>query len=460
LAKKNKLPKSIYFFGLAGAILIAMFFTLSQNGHSYESTYELGVPDLLSVTSNQEITQIKCFLKQSTKVYDVNNNQVGDLLQSRFSPTMNPTLEFYSPDNTERGNALAGFNIEPKIRCLNMSLDENDQRKDQFEIAPSTLTLRYYATDNQGNWKLLESKTQKTGAFGSDKTSGNYVQLQYGSESKLGMFSIPIAPLEKKLPEGNYPSTQKFTIEGDIKINWQGYRNQQYTLEVEQDDIKTVSQVQVISNGGDPPNQAEQIKTCVSIEGGDYRNYNGQVACVCKDGYNQIQQNGKSINTDIIPINSDMVCKEKEIRETEYCITESYAGQREIMSNNSNECKVEKQSCDGDWLVFSGNMESIGLKTGDKLYYCEYTSPPPPCNPPKEIVNGECVIPPEPPTECDDWLTCSIDEIKDCAEKDNATDLALCLIKVEAFYLTGVGILAIGIAGKIFNRRSSGYYGV
>ena len=132
-------------------------------------------------------------MKQSTKVYDVNNNQVGDLLQSRFSPTMNPTLEFYSPDNTERGNALAGFNIEPKIRCLNMSLDENDQRKDQFEIAPSTLTLRYYATDNQGNWKLLESKTQKTGAFGSDKTSGNYVQLQYGSESKLGMFSIPIA---------------------------------------------------------------------------------------------------------------------------------------------------------------------------------------------------------------------------------------------------------------------------
>lgn len=440
-----------------------MFFTLSQNGHSYESTYELGVPDLLSVTSNQELTQIKCFLKQSTKVYDVNNNQVGDLLQSRFSPTMNPTLEFYSPDNTERGNALAGFNIEPKIRCLNMSLDENDQRKDQFEIAPSTLTLRYYATDNQGNWKLLESKTQKTGAFGSDKTSGNYVQLQYGSESKLGMFSIPIAPLEKKLPEGNYPSTQKFTIEGDIKINWQGYRNQQYTLEVEQDDIKTVSQVQVISGGsggGDPPSQAEQIKTCVSIEGGDYRNYNGQVACVCKDGYNQIQQNGKSINTDIIPINSDMVCKEKEIRETEYCLTEPYAGSNKIMSNNSNECKAEKQSCDGDWLVFSGNMESIGLKTGDKLYYCEYTEPPPPCNPPKEIVNGECVIPPEPPTECDDWLTCSIEEIKDCAEKDSVTDLALCLIKVEAFYLTGVGILAIGIAGKIFNRRSSGYYGV
>ena len=34
------------------------------------------------------------------------------------------------------------------------------------------------------------------------------------------------------------------------------------------------------------------------------------------------------------------------------------------------------------------------------------------------------------------------------------------MIQIEAFYLTGVGILAIGIAGQIFNRRSSGYYGV
>ena len=78
-------------------------------------------------------------------------------------------------------------------------------------------------------------------------------------------------------------------------------------------------------------------------------------------------------------------------------------------------------------------------------------------------ITYRCVEPKEPDeddTTTPSWLEKTFSELQDCSKRSDISGVAFCMIQIEAFYLTGIGILAIGIAGQIFNRRSSGYYGV
>ena len=76
-----------------------------------------------------------------------------------------------------------------------------------------------------------------------DKTSGNYVKLEYGTETELMTFKIPMIKVIDKLPEGEYESKQTFGVSGVLQLNWQHpedkYRNQSFYLPVTFDDIKT-----------------------------------------------------------------------------------------------------------------------------------------------------------------------------------------------------------------------------
>ena len=361
-----KKPKNnvLYFLGLGGLILILMYYTVSSNGHSFETTYDLGVPQVMTLSLYDPITgeqisgttspntgyssgvpieQIKCWLKQTTEV-NYFGGKSADILQSPFSKTMNPFLAFYSVDDSERDNKVVSYTVTPKIRCLNMALPEDDQRKDQFEIKPSGLTLKYYGTDNNRNPSLLYSlKDIKTGSgvisYQWDKTSGNYVKLEYGTETELMTFKIPMIKVIDKLPEGEYESKQTFGVSGVLQLNWQHpedkYRNQSFYLPVTFDDIKT----------------------------------------------------------DVI----------------------------------------------------------IKVDTDD-----DTTIPPPPPPP--------TTPPPEPVRDEDDdglptltWLEELINNISDCADRPTLQESAFCMIQIQAVYFVGLGIIAIGIAGQIFNRRR-GYH--
>ncbi len=137
----------MYYLGLGVAILVAMMFTVTSNGHSYETTYELGVPEIYGLSLVNEYGElvswnnkmpinptIKCELKQTTSVIDFNSGTKDRLIQSKFSANQNPQLSFYELDDPDkqRGNdrAIAGFSVEPKIRCINTSstvFSKNDQ---------------------------------------------------------------------------------------------------------------------------------------------------------------------------------------------------------------------------------------------------------------------------------------------------------------------------------------------
>ena len=106
---------------------------------------------------------------------------------------------------------------------------------------------------------------------------------------------------------------------------------------------------------------------------------------------------------------------------------------------DSERCQKAKQSCDasddGTWKFRESGMVSY--------WYCEIGDDPP--------------LPP-PPT----WLEELINNISDCVERtspDRPTlvESAFCMIQIQAVYFVGLGIIAIGIAGQIFNRRR-GYH--
>ena len=457
---KKKLPQNVYYLGLGVAILVAMMFTLSQNGHSYETTYELGVPEiyglsvvneygeLVSWNNKMPITTplIKCELKQTTSVIDGNSGTKHRLIQSKFIANQNPQLSFYELDdpNKQRGNdkAISSFIVEPKIRCVNTILADNNQKENQFEIAPSELTMRYFATDEDGK-RILMAQEKKM-------INNNYIALKWGTETgskpdgcdwnqygtsclaveSFKDFNIGLTNnIENKLPNGNYESTHTFQLDGEIKVNFVGFRDTVYTLPVYAQDIRTETVFQVVKGSGyQPPTLGEKIAECKAKNGVYTQVSNDKAECiVCPENWSLNNNGSKCLPPKEKP---EINCPTN----TEW--DESVEACRVIVTGNGN-----GNGGNGNGNGNGGNGNGNGGNGNG-------TTPEP--TTPK----------PEPEPTTPSWLEKTFSELQDCSKRSDISGVAFCMIQIEAFYLTGVGILAIGIAGQIFNRRSSGYYGV
>ena len=477
-----------------------MYFTVTSNGHSYETTYELGVPEIYRLSTVDPITipTIKCELKQTTSVIDANKGTKHRLIQSKFSANQNPQLAFYELNDPNKqipnDKYIASFIVEPKIRCINTVLV--NQYQNQFEIAPSELTMKYFATDIKGK-KILMAQEKKM-------INNDYILLKWGTETgskpkgcdwnvheraceateSFKVFNIHIVEaIQNKLPNGNYKSTHTFELEGEIKINWVGYRDQVYTLPVYAQDIKTSTVFQVVKGSGyQPPTLDEKIAECKAKNGFYKQTSDDKAQCiVCQVNYlvsgnkclpppdkkidcpNNTEWD-ESVKDCRVSSPDPQKCPEGEIwigviGDLGYCISDGW-----------HERHQDPPCPEGqDWKYGECSppeVEQLEPKPEPEPQKCpegqerkEGICSPPEPDPPKPD-------PPEPktpePETPESWLEKNIAEIQDCLERSESSGIAgvaFCVIQIEAFYLTGVGVLAIGIISIITKpSRRGGYY--
>lgn len=213
--KKFQRKLIIYSSIIISAILVGTLF-YSANNSSGILSYT--IPNLPEFSVATKIPDITCTVQQINTIVDSQGRTVTVKSSQRFSD--NPTLALLA---TTSNNPLAGMVPEVVFGCSAPA---------DITVAPSTLTLRVFASNIQGGSIPVDVKTITT----------SQVKLAKGSNElkSLGWFSIYGRDVEPLInSDTKFTSYMKFQISGNIQIYYTGYPNAKYTFPVTVSSIPT-----------------------------------------------------------------------------------------------------------------------------------------------------------------------------------------------------------------------------